>query len=113
MTHERAIRDLEDILNQWIGHRILITKEENGDLDQTVIDLERYDREDYENGRDDYLPKAAFQLIGQGQTVGDNRYPALPYSSFDIPLDDISEIHSDPEGVFFRTDRAVYTLTPI
>lgn len=103
--------ELERILDQWVGHRILITKEEKDDIDQTVIDLKAYQHKVYEHSGDGYLPKAVYQLVGDGRTV-DGGAP-LPYDAFDIPVDDARELLCDPEGVFLRTDRALYTLTPL
>ncbi|WP_027726218.1 hypothetical protein [Tuberibacillus calidus] len=111
-NQEKVIEELKKVLQQWIGRRILVTKEENGDLDQTVIDLERFNEEVY-NHTDEYLPKTAVQLIGSGQTLTNDSQAALPYASFDIPIEEALELHCDAEGVFFRTARAVYTLTPI
>ncbi|MGV3487584.1 MAG: hypothetical protein ACO1OC_03245 [Tuberibacillus sp.] len=113
MEHEQIIQELRDVLQQWIGRKVLVTKEENGDIDQTLIDLERFDQEVYENDLDDYMPKASFQLVGSGQTINQGAKAALPYSSFDIPLDMAEEIHCDAEGVFLRTGRALYTFTPV
>ena len=113
MTEREILDDLKDLLNQWVGRKILITKEENGDIDQTLIDLERLDQEAYDHKNDDYLPQTAIQLVGNGKTIGNGENAALPYGLFDIPFDDAEEIHVDVEGVFLRTSRAIYTFTPV
>lgn len=113
MTQGPLLNELRSVLEQWVGRKILITKEENGDIDQTLIDLERLDEEVYDNHHDDYLPGTAVQMVGNGQTVSDGANAALPYSSFDIPVDEAEELHCDVEGVFLRTARAVYTFTPV
>jgi hypothetical protein len=113
MTQSLPLNELTDILAQWVGRKVLVTKEENGDVDQTLIDLERLDQEVYDNNHDDYLSNATLQLVGNGQTVNQGEKAPLPYAAFDIPVDEAEELHCDVEAVFLRTARAVYTFTPV
>ncbi|GGE37384.1 hypothetical protein GCM10011391_15340 [Pullulanibacillus camelliae] len=100
-------------LKAWQGSQILITKEEEGDIDQTVINLQRLDMENYEHAFDDYLPQAALQLAGVGQTINEANSEPLPYGQFDIPLDQIHEIQCNPEEIFIKTDRGTYMISPV
>ena len=99
-------------LREWEGHKILITKEEEGDIDQTVIELQRLDLENYQNAFDDYLPQASLQLAGTGQTIGEVDAP-LPYGQFDIPIDQIKEVQCNAEEIFIRTERGTYMISPV
>ncbi|GGH75434.1 hypothetical protein JOD43_000524 [Pullulanibacillus pueri] len=112
VEHQDQLQVILSYLKAWEGSQILITKEEEGDIDQTVIDLHRLDFENYDNAFDDYLPQAALQLAGPGQTLGETDSP-LPYAQFDIPVDHLSEVQCSSEEIFIKTDRGTYMLSPI
>lgn len=110
--YKNQINAIQQSLSSWGGQRILITKEENGDLDQTILNLERVEM-DENHFIDDYTPDHSIQLVGNGQTVFEHGNMPLPYQSYDIPIENIYKVSADQGRILIRTDRGTYTITTI
>ncbi|SFB30486.1 hypothetical protein SAMN04488072_11477 [Lentibacillus halodurans] len=106
-----TIEEFNELLQQWNGETIKISKHELDDLDETIMTLQNisYDR----NTRriDDYEPKHALQLNGIGRIETDavDTQP-LPSSLYEIPLEDNSLYEFDGEQFLLSTSRGVYKI---
>lgn len=105
-----TIEEFNEQLQQWNGQKIRIVKEEMDDLDETLLDL---DDVSYVKGSgiDDYIPKYALLLKGNG-VVGTtmNNYEELPSESFEIPLEEDTIYEFDGKRFFITTSRGVYMI---
>lgn len=108
----KDIESVQQTLSKWGGQRIIITKEENGDVDQTMLDLEQVELEET-SPLDDYRADHSIQLIGKGQTVFEDHQEPLPYQTFDIPVENITNISVDQGRIIIRSDRGIYTIKPV
>src|SRR5690625_2013202 len=94
------IEEFNDRLQQWSGQKIRIVKEEMDDLDETLLAL---DGVSYVKGSgiDDYIPKHALLLKGNGVVeTTKNNYEEVPSEAFEIPLDE-DTIYEFDGGCFF------------
>ncbi|TMN22234.1 hypothetical protein FH966_04305 [Lentibacillus cibarius] len=106
-----TIEEFNDLLQQWNGETIKISKHELNDLDETLMTLQEisYDR----NTRriDDYEPMHALQLNGAGTMETDIGEPqTLPSSLYEIPLEDNSLYEFDGHQFLVSTSRGVYKI---
>lgn len=109
--HTVSIEMFHTSLKKWIGKDIRITKYENKDHDVTSLHLETVSYLKNEQRKDDYEPKYALLLGGQGQVLTDNKtFIQLPDDVYEIPLDDLSEYTIDGPRFSLKTDRGVYTI---
>lgn len=106
-------RELKQVLDQWVGRDVVLTKQEDGDIDQTVMSLEHVTYVGRGETIDGYVSSRALQLRGEGtvQTAGGERQP-LPFARYDIPLTDDCHIQHNQNTILIETERAEYTVTP-
>jgi hypothetical protein len=100
-------------LRSWGKVQVLISKIDNGDIDQTVIQLNELSIEQREPDTDDYSSEATLELQGEGFQVLQDSVAALPYQSYDIPFEEIMDYHFDGDRLYLSTNRATYTITPL
>lgn len=99
-------------LDHWKGQTILVEKEELNNTDQAYLHLTDVRIKTINKNTDDYLANRSLELIGGGETVEEVEGP-LPYSSYDIPLTQLSAIQSGDKLLKFQNDRATYTVHPL
>ncbi|WP_051331225.1 hypothetical protein [Aneurinibacillus terranovensis] len=101
--------ELKAKLDQWIGQELLITKEEDGDIDKTHLSLKNTDIEQV-NSIDDYVLPFVLRLKGSGEVITDDGESPLPYECYEIPFKHITKSSMTDAELSFQTDRAIYKL---
>ncbi|HET7657176.1 MAG TPA: hypothetical protein VFK37_02710 [Bacillales bacterium] len=100
-------------LKKWDGRDLLISKQENGDRDQTVLKLENIEIKERGQSIDGYVSDASLQLKGQGRALLEDTEVPMPSASYDIPIDALYDAHFDGMRFYMSTDRGSYTISPI
>src|SRR5690625_6960799 len=99
-----TIDELNELLNQWTGQYVKVTKHEIDDLDKTVIDLDSISYNKNHDTIDDYQSKYTMHLNGVGHVMtAQNKARALPEDQYDIPLENDALYEFD--GTEFIIDR--------
>lgn len=104
------IQETRDMINQWAGQDVLLIKEEDGDVDKTVISLKDVTFSQRGATIDDYVSPDTLQLHGEGYVLLEDQNVPLPNDSFDIALSDDMAIRSENGTLEIRTDRAAFTV---
>lgn len=108
------VREAKKMIDQWAGRDILLTKEEDGDIDQTVMTLENASIVERKESIDDYVSPTALQLHGEGYVIFDGeRQAPLPNNAYDIPLTDNVHMHAGENTLFIETERAKYSVANV
>lgn len=113
MSHRfLSIEEFNDMIQQWSGSKIKITKHEIEDVDQTIMNLEHVSYERNTRRIDDYVPMHNLLLHGEGhiETLAIMSNQPLPSSQYEIPLEDNSMYEFDGEKFFITTERGVYKI---
>lgn len=106
-----TIDELNDLLNQWTGQYIRVTKHEIDDLDRTVIDLESISYNKSHDTIDDYQSKYTMHLNGVGHVMTEqNKARPLPENQYDIPLEEDALYEFDGAGFIISTERGIYKI---
>ncbi|WP_246202682.1 hypothetical protein [Virgibacillus doumboii] len=106
-----SIEEFNELLNQWSGQTIKITKFELDDLDETLMDLQHISYETNTRRLDDYEPMHELQLNGFGNMQTDANDPQpLPSQLYEIPLEDSSLYEFDGTRFLLSTSRGVYKI---
>lgn len=109
-----SIEEFNEMLNQWNGETIKVSKEEVGDVDELVMSLESISYQTDTHRIDDYEPKHTLQLNGRGKVETEfSNMEVLPESMYEIPLEDSSTYAFDGSQFRLTTDRGVYTIKAI
>lgn len=106
---EMKIIDVKDRINNWAGHQISIRKEENGDLDQINIQLEKATFEQ-RDAHDDYIADHVMFLHGRAYSREDGESTELPSVLYEVPLEGITGINIDASVISFTTNRGQYAI---
>lgn len=105
------VQDMKTMLDHLVGHDILLTKREDGDIDKTIISLQSVSLVERGETIDGYVSPAALQLRGQGYVLQDNQKSPLPHQRYDIPLTDELNIRDDGDNMLLiETERANYAI---
>ncbi|HET7521975.1 MAG TPA: hypothetical protein VFJ73_01495 [Bacillales bacterium] len=112
-TKEEEIYTLISSLKTWDGQQVLISKDENGDRDQTVMKLNDISVKNRGDTIDDYVAPAALQLKGEGRALMEDTDVPIPAGTYDIPLDQLYDAHFDGMRLYVSTDRGSYTISRI
>ena len=113
MENNNELNELIASLKKWDGRDLLISKQENGDRDQTVLRLEDIEMKSRGNTIDGYVSDASLQLKGMGRAVLNDTEVPMPSASYDIPIDAVYDVHFDGMRFYMSTDRGSYTISPI
>ncbi|QKY70788.1 hypothetical protein [Lentibacillus sp. CBA3610] len=107
-----TVEEFNDLLQQWSGETIKISKHELDDMDETLMTLEDITYEHNTRGRiDDYEPTHALHLNGTGTIETDtSEVQSLPSSVYEIPLEDSSLYEYDGHQFLLSTTRGVYKI---
>ncbi|ALX49576.1 hypothetical protein [Lentibacillus amyloliquefaciens] len=106
-----TIEEFNELLQQWHGQSIKISKHELDDLDETLMTLQDTSYERNTRRIDDYEPMHALQLNGTGTMKTDaiDAQP-LPLSVYEIPLEDNTLYEFDGQQFLLSTSRGVYKI---
>lgn len=110
---QETLETITSALDRLKGNGVIITKDEIDDRDETSMQLESFALENYERPVDDYLSATTLQLAGGGETITDEHSEPLPYSSYDIPLEDIQSFNVTDGQVYLKTSRGEYTISSL
>jgi hypothetical protein len=106
------IEELMAFLNQWNGQEVQIIKEEDGDMDLTVMTLNQTSLIERTPTIDGYVSPLSLRMEGNGYVVHENNHlEELPLATFDIPVDSLREDHFDGTRLTLLTDRGTYTIS--
>ncbi|MCP3027076.1 hypothetical protein [Halobacillus sp. A5] len=111
--NERAltIEEFNQLLQQWSGETIKVTKEELEDEDTLIMQLHDISYETNTRRIDDYEPMHALHLNGTGTTQSEEQnLQPLPSSMYEIPLEDSSQYQFEGERFSLVTERGRYTI---
>lgn len=110
-NEQEEISDLITSLKAWDGSDVLISKEENGDQDQTVMTLNDISLADHGESIDGYVAPLSLQLKGDGRAIMKDTEVPMPSASYEIPLNALYDAHFDGMRLYVSTDRGSYTLS--
>jgi len=110
---QEEINALISSLKAWDGSQVLISKEENGDRDQTIMKLDKISLADHGDTIDDYVSPLSLQLEGNGRAIMSDTEVPMPSSTYDIPIDELYDAHFDGMRLYMSTGRGSYTISRI
>lgn len=110
-SNREDLSSLISSLRTWDGRQVLISKEENGDRDQTVLKLNDILIENHGDTIDDYISPISLQLRGEGHAILSDTEVPMPSASYDIPIDQVYDAHFDGMRLYLSTDRGSYTIS--
>ncbi|SFD70082.1 hypothetical protein SAMN05216238_103211 [Lentibacillus persicus] len=106
-----TVEEFNELLQQWHGEVIKISKHELDDLDETSMVLQDTSYARNTRRLDDYEPMHALNLNGEGtmKTDAASSQP-LPSSVYEIPLEDNTLYEFDGQHFLVSTSRGVYKI---
>lgn len=110
---QEEIDKLVSSLQAWGGTQVLISKEENGDRDRTVMKLEEISFADNGESIDGYVAPFSLQLAGNGRAIMNDTEIPMPSATYDIPMNQLYDAHFDGMRLYVTTDRGSYTISRI
>lgn len=111
MTQYLSVEEFNNMLQQWNGETIKISKSEIDDKDNTVMELNSISYTKNTRRIDDYEPKHALILNGSGKVeIDKNEYEPLPSAYYEIPLEDSTLYQYDESQFSLINDRGSYTI---
>jgi hypothetical protein len=115
MTNNWGIQVAEVLQNLegWQGSNLLVKKVENGDLDQTTMQLQHTDFMQNQPTMDGYISPYVIRLKGDGEVQMDSVTADLPMSSYEIAMSQVYDVQVHDNMIHLRTDRGDYTITKI
>ncbi|HET7580358.1 MAG TPA: hypothetical protein VFK33_13850 [Bacillales bacterium] len=111
--NEEELQSLISSLKTWDGRQVLISKEEKGDRDQTILKLEGVSIANHNDTIDDYISPVSLQLTGEGRAVMSDTDVPMPSALYDIPIDELYDAHFDGMRLYMTTGRGSYTISRI
>lgn len=106
------ISEIADWLMGCINAPIVIRKEEQGDVDQVIMTLQKVTFIPGGPERDDYVEEDRLVLHGDGRIATDGKGGTadLPRHSYEIPLSSAFRGSLSEEGLQLNTERASYKV---
>ncbi|MBM7572765.1 hypothetical protein [Aquibacillus albus] len=106
-----SVEEFNELLQQWNGEKIRISKRELHDYDDTLMELNSISYSRDTRRIDDYEPMHALQLNGPGKIHTDGQdFQQLPSAHYEIPLEDSTLYQFNESKFSLITDRATYTI---
>jgi hypothetical protein len=107
----------QEHVSNWIeaykNKAILISKKEDGDLDQVDLQLDKVSLGKLrEKDPDEYVSMSTLLLHGQGNIHSGGHSGALPQDVYEIPLTDGWLVKEMEDRLEIKTERAIYTIEP-
>ncbi|TLS50511.1 hypothetical protein FE782_19290 [Paenibacillus antri] len=111
---DHRVAEIADWFMAQIGAPIVIRKEEQGDVDQVSMTVQKVSFLTGSPDRDDYVEENRLVLLGDGKiaTEGDGGAAELPRHSYEIPLGPSFRSAIDERELQVSTDRAFYRVVP-
>ena len=109
---KHPLEDVSEWLKSHENQRLIIEKQELGDLDKIQMDLEFIGYADENNcSIDDYIACKALLLHGGGTILTDETEAALPGGTFTVPVEGLSHAEIRDDHLKIETERGQYTFT--
>ncbi|MGP4081322.1 hypothetical protein ACTWQL_15565 [Pseudalkalibacillus sp. R45] len=106
-----TVEQFNQLIQQWSGKNIKITKQELGDQDTIIMKLDDISYHNDTRRIDDYESLHSIHLIGEGTTeTGPQNAQPLPTSSYKIPLEDTTRYQFDDIRFSLVNERGTYTI---
>ncbi|MDC3417400.1 hypothetical protein [Aquibacillus salsiterrae] len=106
-----TIEEFNQLLQEWNGETIKISKQELDDQDNTIMKLHSISYENNTRRVDEYEPRHALILNGAGTVETDQQSnQPLPSAYYEIPLEDSTLYKYDHSQFSLITDRGKYTI---
>ncbi|WP_163538543.1 hypothetical protein [Gracilibacillus sp. YIM 98692] len=106
-----SVEEFNQLLQQWNGETIKISKQELQDYDQAILELDSISYSKDTRRLDGYEPMHTLQLNGSGKTLtDDNQYKPLPSDYYEIPLEDSTQYTYHNSQFSLKTDRGEYII---
>ncbi|MDI4646035.1 hypothetical protein [Cohnella hashimotonis] len=106
-----SLADITQWLESQTDKELVITKQEDSDLDEVVMRLARVERRgERSDSPDDYTNGASLLLRGNGTVVTEGREEPLPSDAFEIPLEGLSLTETADDAALLVTERAKYEI---
>lgn len=111
---DTQITEIADWFMGQLHAPLIIRKEEQGDVDQVFLTLEKVSYIPGNPDRDDYVEEDRLVLQGEGRIVSDpspaGNSSELPRQSYEIPLQPGFHGKIGEHGLTLRTERASYQV---
>ncbi|WP_431802299.1 hypothetical protein [Halobacillus andaensis] len=106
-----TVEEFNQLLQQWSGETIKITKQELEDEDSIIMQLNDISYETDTRRLDEYEPMHALHLNGTGTTqTNEQDLQPLPSSLYEIPLEDSTQYQFEGDRFSLVTERGSYTI---
>ncbi|MDC3414015.1 hypothetical protein NC797_06235 [Aquibacillus sp. 3ASR75-11] len=106
-----SVEEFNQLLQQWNGKTIKISKRELEDHDNMVMELNSISYSKDTRRIDDYESIHTLKLNGPGKIQTDaDGYQPLPSDFYEIPLEDTTIYQYDQSQFSLLTDRGTYTI---
>ncbi|WP_101841964.1 hypothetical protein [Halobacillus sp. Marseille-P3879] len=106
-----TVEEFNQLLQQWSGETIKITKQELEDEDSIIMQLNDISYETDTRRLDEYEPMHALHLNGTGTTqTNEQELQPLPSSMYEIPLEDSTQYQFEGDRFSLVTERGSYTI---
>ncbi|WP_017754216.1 hypothetical protein [Calidifontibacillus oryziterrae] len=103
--------ELQDRLNKLSGKLIHITKNQNRDLDDTMMTLSGVNFHERPDTIDGYVAPFVLQLHGKGQiSTSHAQHEQIPYETYEIPLAGQHEMTLLDNEIIIHTDDSNYSI---
>lgn len=110
---EPNVEPIKQWLESQLDRSLHIRKEENGDLDDVMLHLEKVvSAVRNDSHPDDYISKHSLILQGKGIITNQEGEAEIPQNLYEIPYDDQIRSEKKGTGLKIMTERAVYELSP-
>ncbi|MBN8209201.1 hypothetical protein JI666_10635 [Bacillus sp. NTK071] len=111
MKSSTMLTELRNTLTEWVGGHLIIEKNEQDDVDKTIMKLEDFAFQHRGETVDDYTASTLLQLKGEGKVISDQATVPLPHSLFEVPLENINEVNHQNNELMIGTSRASYHIS--
>lgn len=106
-----TVEQFNELIKQWNGKTIKITKQELGDQDTILMHLDGISYSKDTSRIDDYVPMHSVHFNGTGTTeTTEQQVQPLPSSFYEIPLEDSTQYQFDQTQFSLVTQRGTYTI---
>lgn len=106
-----TVEQFNELLSQWTGKNIKITKYEIGDHDEALLELDSVSYSKDTRRIDDYEPMHSLFLNGLGKIENEGHdFVPLPSLVYEIPLEDSTEYQYNGNHFALTTERGTYKI---
>lgn len=111
---DHRVAEIADWFMGQINTPLVIRKEEQGDVDQVMMTVQKVSFLTGSPDRDDYVEEDRLVLLGDGRISTEDGGGAaeLPRHSYEIPLGPSFRSEIDERELQVATDRAYYRIVP-